>query len=311
MKVNIHNLITEMNFPYLRISLTNQCNINCVFCHNEGQNKNVVQDKVKTFSIIEWKNIANYFKQYFNKVVFTGGEPLLVKNLNSIIKIFIDNGFRTSLTTNGILLDKQKQEELANIGLNKVSISIHALEANEYSKITQSSAINLEKLKNNLKTVSNFLPATCNVVINSDNFQKIEKLINFCSSYSIDLSIFLSHLNNKNTNLSNEFENWLNNKFIKTTTEKLSNRNINNYTFNKINIEYSKLNNKYNNCICKNNICNNCTKKEICVEGVYALRLLSNGDLKPCLIRNDNIIKYDTLKTEILKYNLITKEKGN
>jgi hypothetical protein len=70
------------------------------------------------------------------KIKFTGGEPLLRKDLKEIIKVVFPYYEDTSLTTNGALLTKELAKELKAAGLSRINISLDTLKRKQYKRIT-------------------------------------------------------------------------------------------------------------------------------------------------------------------------------
>lgn len=122
---------------YIRVSLTDRCNLRCVYCMPEGG-----IDKKEHHEIIRHEEIIKILKASaslgINKVRFTGGEPLIVKGVDRLInetsKI---NGIEDiSITTNGILLNSMVNE-LKKAGLKRVNISLDSLKEDKFKKITR------------------------------------------------------------------------------------------------------------------------------------------------------------------------------
>ncbi|WBW99506.1 GTP 3',8-cyclase MoaA [Oceanirhabdus sp. W0125-5] len=127
---------------YLRVSLTDRCNLRCTYCMpEEGIIKKSHDD------ILHFKDILKVIKAASNlgvkKVRFTGGEPLIVKGVDELIyetsKIQGINDI--SLTTNGILLS-DKIHDLKRAGLNRVNISLDTLDKDKYKAITRGGELN-------------------------------------------------------------------------------------------------------------------------------------------------------------------------
>ena len=122
---------------YIRVSLTDRCNLRCVYCMPEGG-----IGKKEHHEIIRHEEIIKILKASaflgINKVRFTGGEPLIVKGVDKLInetsKI---NGIEDiSITTNGILLNSMVNE-LKKAGLKRVNISLDSLKEDKFKKITR------------------------------------------------------------------------------------------------------------------------------------------------------------------------------
>ena len=127
---------------YLRVSLTDRCNLRCVYCMpEEGITKKAHNDIVR-FEDLE-KVISAFAALGIKKVRFTGGEPLILKGIEKLIRFTssIQSIYDVSLTTNGILLyDKAKELKLS--GLNRVNISLDTLNKDKYKEITRGGDIN-------------------------------------------------------------------------------------------------------------------------------------------------------------------------
>ena len=126
---------------YIRVSLTDRCNLRCVYCMPEGG-----IDKKEHHEIIRHEDVLKILKASaflgISKVRFTGGEPLIVKDIDKLIyetsKI---NGIEDiAITTNGILLNSMAGE-LKKAGLKRVNISLDSLKEDKFRKITRGGSI--------------------------------------------------------------------------------------------------------------------------------------------------------------------------
>ncbi len=134
--------------PSLRVSVTSECNLSCVYCHKEGQE--VVEGKILTpWQFSEIVKTGTEFG--VRKVKITGGEPLLRQDINEIVAAItsIRKVDFISLTTNGILLE-EKAGELKRAGLKKINVSLDTLRGDTYEKLTGSG--DLRKVLNGIKT---------------------------------------------------------------------------------------------------------------------------------------------------------------
>ncbi|WBW50069.1 GTP 3',8-cyclase MoaA [Peptoniphilus equinus] len=121
---------------YLRISVTDKCNLRCRYCMPETGVPYINHDKLLT--IEDYCEILAAAKELgIDKVRFTGGEPLVKKGIVALIQKASQIGFRDiSLTTNGILLESMA-DDLQAAGLNRVNISLDTLDPNKYHAITR------------------------------------------------------------------------------------------------------------------------------------------------------------------------------
>ncbi|MDD4780050.1 MAG: GTP 3',8-cyclase MoaA [Tissierellia bacterium] len=127
---------------YLRVSLTDRCNLRCVYCMpEEGIEKKTHNDIIR-FEELEKVIIAFAFLG-IKKIRFTGGEPLILKGIDKLISYTssIPTIKDISITTNGILL-YDMAETLKKSGLNRVNISLDTLTKDKYKEITRGGDIN-------------------------------------------------------------------------------------------------------------------------------------------------------------------------
>ncbi len=121
---------------YLRISLTDKCNLRCVYCMPEDM---VFRPKHELMQDDELRTFVRVFADLgFHKFRLTGGEPTVRQNIVEICDFIAHTpGVQSlSMTTNGILLDKLAQP-LADAGLQRVNVSIDTLDPERFKQITR------------------------------------------------------------------------------------------------------------------------------------------------------------------------------
>lgn len=137
------NMVDKLGrtIDYLRISLTERCNLRCMYCMPEWGCEEVKNDEIRASEVVALVDI--FRKLGIKKIRFTGGEPLLREDLGEIIKEIkkFPEIEEICLTTNGILLEN-KIEELKNAGLNRVNVSLDSVDVDEYRKITRGGDLN-------------------------------------------------------------------------------------------------------------------------------------------------------------------------
>ncbi|NYT18697.1 MAG: radical SAM protein, partial [Methanosarcinales archaeon] len=114
----------------LRISLTNRCNLDCIYCHSEGDEGSTNEMTVEMISDI----VTTAAKFGVNKVKFSGGEPLVRKDFEDILRSLPELK-DVSVTTNGVLL-KERAHSLKEAGLDRVNVSLDTLDPEKYAFIT-------------------------------------------------------------------------------------------------------------------------------------------------------------------------------
>ena len=121
---------------YLRISLTDRCNLRCVYCMPEDM---TFQPKDELLQDGELRTLVRVFAELgFKKFRLTGGEPTVRKNIVDICEFIAHTpGVQSlSMTTNGILL-KDLAQPLADAGLQRVNVSIDTLDPERFKRITR------------------------------------------------------------------------------------------------------------------------------------------------------------------------------
>ncbi len=122
---------------YLRISVTDLCNLRCKYCMPEDGVEKINHEDILT--IEDFINITQAFVELgINKIRLTGGEPLVKNGILDIVKGIgkIKEIKDFSMTTNGLLLEKYASE-LKRLGLNRVNISLDTLNSEKYKEITR------------------------------------------------------------------------------------------------------------------------------------------------------------------------------
>jgi len=129
------------NIDYVRISVTDLCNLRCVYCMPEEGTKKLRHSDILSVEEIEEIAIAAA-ELGIKKVRLTGGEPLVRKGIFDIIsRIARIPGIReVALTTNGTLLAKHAAD-LKKAGLNRVNVSVDAFDPDAYREITRGGEI--------------------------------------------------------------------------------------------------------------------------------------------------------------------------
>jgi cyclic pyranopterin phosphate synthase len=139
---------------YLRISVTDRCNLRCTYCMPE---EGVVLKNHK--DILSYEKILEVVKEAtglgIKKVRLTGGEPLVRKGILFLVQQLkkLPGLEELTLTTNGLLLDKMARP-LKKAGLDRVNISLDTLDPGKYKKLTR-----IGDIKNVLKGIDAVIEA--------------------------------------------------------------------------------------------------------------------------------------------------------
>jgi cyclic pyranopterin phosphate synthase len=154
----------ERVIDYLRISITDRCNLRCVYCMPRSGVKLFEHKEILTYE--EITRVANIAASLgVRKIRVTGGEPLIRKNISYLIASLkaIKGIEDISLTTNGILLEKYAGK-LADAGLNRINISLDTLKPERYREITRGGDISLVLKGIDAAEEAGLLPIKINMV---------------------------------------------------------------------------------------------------------------------------------------------------
>jgi len=111
----------QKNYSSIRLEVTSRCNLQCEYCHNSEYNNRT--DDMTTGELMDL--IRNIKEQYpINKILFTGGEPLLQKDICKLIELTTGLGIKADIITNGTLLTAQFIKKLESAGLKRMRISV-------------------------------------------------------------------------------------------------------------------------------------------------------------------------------------------
>lgn len=176
------------NINYLRISVTDLCNLRCKYCMPASG-----VEKIKHDEVLSIEEIIRIAKESANlgiqKVRITGGEPLVRNGILQLIKgISQIEGIKDiAMTTNGLLLEKYAKD-LKEAGLSRLNISIDSLDPDKYRRITRGGEVK-QVLKGIEEALAlGFHPIKLNtVIIGGENEEDIVNLMNLTKIYPIDI----------------------------------------------------------------------------------------------------------------------------
>ena len=267
---------------YLRVSVTDRCDLRCVYCMKEKM-QFLPKKEILTLEEIE-RLCDNFIELGVEKIRITGGEPLVRNDIIKLIEKLNHKKNDTSLkeitlTTNGTLLKKYAKILKLN-GINRINLSLDTINSEKYNKITRFGNIKKvfegidEALQNNIKIKIN------TVVIKNFNEDEIEKLINWTNNKKLDLT-FIEVMPMEETDISRDYQ------FVSLTE-----------IFDKLNTKYKFIKSDYKTggparyytsdllsskigfiSPLTNNFCSSCNR----------VRISSTGKLFMCLGQNDYV----------------------
>ena len=125
-----------MPVDYLRISVTDRCNLRCVYCNPLGDSGFIAPKEILSYEEI-YRLVRLFADRGIRKVRLTGGEPLVRKDIAHLTaRLSSIGGIEDiAMTTNGVLLERTAAG-LKAAGLDRVNISVDSVERESYKQIT-------------------------------------------------------------------------------------------------------------------------------------------------------------------------------
>ncbi len=262
-----------------RISVTMDCNYRCFFCHREGQT-----GKGEEMTPEEIERIVRVASNLgMRKIKLTGGEPTVREDIVEIIRRIKPYATDLSMTTNGSRL-KELAAPMSRAGLRRVNISLHSLNPEIYRRIT--GVGNLESVIEGIEeAVKHFNPVKLNVtVMRGLNDSEIPAMIEFAAKTGAILQLIELEAPYEMTGTSffrryfyplKPLENELEKKAVEVRERTMHRRRK-----YKIPTEHGPAEVEIVRPMHNTVFCANCTR----------LRLTSDGKLKTCLLRRDDLV---------------------
>lgn len=264
-------LIDPENRPvtHLRMSVTQECNLSCAYCHREGEDAPGDEMTCETACNI----LSNFSGFGVTRLKITGGEPLLREDICEIISHAKLVGFtEVSLTTNGILLPERAQD-LKRAGLDRLNIGCDSVSSSVLPKTVDAVLPALEAARK-----AGFKNTKLNMVVLSGvNEHEIEHLMEFAGQQ--DATLQLIELIPTGNGYYDRYyfklekiEETLKARACSMTERHLQGRRQ--YHLPEVNVEVVRPFHSH--------FCSKCTK----------MRVTSDGSLRPCLMRNDLHVQF-------------------
>ena len=263
----------------LRITITNRCNENCIYCHHDGMVSS--KDEMTPDEIYKICKIAK--KIGVRKIRLSGGDPLVRKDIVEIVEKIASLDFKDiSLTTNGVLLEKYAKD-LKDAGLDRINVSLDTLNPDTYKFVTKMDYLNEVKTGILNAVEVGLYPVKINMVIMKDiNQNEVKDMFEFCRENNMVLQLIeliesencdedkfnaeyhypLDSIENKLSDMADDVRER---KFMQGRKK---------YYINDGEIEIVRP-------VDNSKFCANCSR----------LRITPDGKIKPCLLRNDNLVE--------------------
>ncbi len=264
----------------LRISVTSRCNLNCFYCHQEGYSSD------KELTPDEISEIAAAFKSLgIRKVKITGGEPLIRKDIVEIVEKLPEFD-EVSMTTNGVRLSKYAPD-LKEAGLSRVNVSLDTLDGEKYRAMTRGGKI--ERVIDGIHEAvsAGLTPVKINMVLVSGfNLEEVDRMVDFVRRFRGNVILQLIELVSLNYNGEGHFDVYELAKRFERNAKEVRVRSMQRrkqYVFDDYAVELVKP-------VDNSEFCSACNR----------IRVTADGKIKPCLMRNDNLVDIRGLEGESL-----------
>jgi len=195
----------------LIIFLTYRCNLRCKYCSSwKGLKRN------KELSIADWKSIILQFQEWVGPyhLTLTGGEPFKSASILPLIK-FLQNkkNIKTSILTNGSLLNKNLCDRIINSRINDITISVNSLNPDIQDFLTGKKGL-CQKIKKNIKLLKdsdklNKMKLYIATIINEMNLEELPRLVEYTKEMNLQ-GIKFQMINSHTVNNKNYDPNWYN-----------------------------------------------------------------------------------------------------
>ncbi|MDD1665460.1 MAG: GTP 3',8-cyclase MoaA [Methanomicrobiales archaeon] len=253
----------------LRVSVTQRCNLQCIYCHAEGERS--PEAEIPLEDIREVLRVAASLG--IRSVKFTGGEPLVREDILEIVRA-VPRRFESSMTTNAILLAGYARD-LKEAGLSRINVSLDSLDPACYRDITGHDRLSDVLAGIDAALEAGLTPIKLNmVVLKGINEDEVDAFLRYVRG-NRDLILQLIELMEWNTCTSHAEINRLEEDLASRSRIILTRRMHHRKKYCVDGAEVEVVRPRHNTEFCA--FCNR-------------LRVTSDGKLKPCLLRSDNLI---------------------
>lgn len=282
---------------YLRISLTEKCNLRCTYCMPaEGVKLSPRSDLMTADEI--YKIAKVFVANGVNKIRLTGGEPLVRKDFEEILNRLFKLNVKLSITTNAILVDRYL-DVFKKYGLNDINVSLDTLKEEKFKFITRRDQFK-KAYKNILLLIEQGFNVKMNVVLMKGfNDDEVNDFVEFTRNRSVSVRFiefmpFDGNAWNKEKLVSqdeivSQIENYFGSKKL-LKLEDESNLIARRFKIDGFKGEFGIIS------TVSNPFCDSCNR----------IRLTANGKIKNCLFSNKELNLLETLRSgESLEENIL------
>ncbi len=272
----------------LRVSVTKRCNFGCVYCHDEGLGP-VARPRARheeEITIAEVERLAAVAREFgIRSVKFTGGEPLVRQDLESLVSATVPRIPDVSLTTNGSML-AARAEPLRDAGLKRVNVSMDSIDPEQFRSIRGGAlAPVLRGIRAALR--AGLTPVKVNMVVFRPTLDNLPALIDYVGGtegLKLQLIQFMPELVPRRDWAVDigSVRRWLEENASRVRVREMHHRRV--YRFDRAEVELV-------DPVDNPEFCSNC----------HRIRVTHRGELKGCLNRDDDLVPTRGLDDEGLR----------
>lgn len=262
---------------YVTIDITNRCNLNCIACWTFspllGDKKPAKEWFKQELAYEKIEELVNQLSELGTREIRItgGGEPFLHKNIFKIIDLIKNQGMKCDITTNLTLLNKDRITKLVETGIDNITISVWAGDAETYIKThPNQKKENFENLKENIIFLNKIKKKETETVIanvlSNINYESIDGMVSFGKETDSD-EIYFTFMDP-----------------IEGATDKIS---LSDEERKRVLEKLRKLKRKNDNISI--DISHRMKKGMKCYVGNFFSRIMANGDVAPCCTAVNNI----------------------
>ena len=255
----------------LRISLTNRCNLKCIYCHNEGE-----KNSGSEITVTEVAQIARICAKHgVDKIKFSGGEPLLRRDFEDILRA-LPPMRDVSVTTNGTLL-ASRAKSLKECGLDRVNVSLDSLDRDRFTFITKCVNGQFDQVLDGIDAAlsAELTPVKINMVyMKGVNEDEIDRMIDFIRGKPLVLQVI------ELMNFHGAFKYHADIASLEQRIKEKADRAVCREMHRRTKYYLGEAEVEIVRPIDNSEFCMNCNR----------LRITSDYKLKPCLLRDDNLV---------------------
>lgn len=284
-----------MRCRYLRIRLTDHCNLQCQWCHNEGGQGPKSRSELSSEQIRKAVSLLAGFG--FKKIKLAGGEPTLRPDLEAVIRSLSEiPDIDLSMITNGTLLTSQCLSLYKHAGLSRINISLNTFDPARFRTLQRGNDTLLQSALDSIPRIiagGYSYPKLNFLYLGTESDDDLDSVIQFAQTHKVKVTL----LNLIPVSFDTSYKSSVTTANLIDKVVSLGVDSI--YVDNDLG-SFSTL------CFVLHNgvvleighhqvgqtgvyrSCTRCHARAYCRESVFAQRLTPDGFLQPCLIRDDN-----------------------